>query len=388
MTDVSTMRRLAEKWLNGTITEEEKQAFETWYNEQPDKLEWIGDSSDETVKQRILNAIYSRIEEYANVHEIPAQRISLWKRIAVAASIILMLGAGSYFLFFNGSSKKDLAEIKQINNDVNPGGYKAKLKLADGKTIVLDSAAAGELAKEGNTTIINKGGKLVYETGADSYRYRSQESVAYNTVVTNKGETYSFTLADGSKVWLNSGSSVHFPVAFAGKERRIEITGEVYVKVAHNPAQPFIASVNGMEVLALGTEFNINSYSDEENISATLVEGTVKVSKGTATTILKPGQQAQLNNNGELSKVKDVNLSEVTSWKDGWFHFESSDLKTILRQFARWYDVEVVYEGPVKDRKFLAIVKRSNTLKTVLEILKDNDIIYQIEGKKLIVKSG
>lgn len=308
-----------------------------------------------------------------------------WWRISAAAAILVFIAGGYWLISNNKKSPEQPSIAKTYSGDVNPGSYKARLTLEDGSNIVLDSAALGQLAKQGNTIVINKDGQLIYQSTSGN------QSVVYNTVSTNKGETYSFILADGSKVWLNSGSSIHFPVAFPGKERRIETTGEVYVKVAKNAAQPFIASTNGMEVLALGTEFNINSYSDEDNISTTLIEGSVKVTPPTPKgeyKILKPGQQTILNNNGQLGATTTVNIDEIVAWKDGWFHFESADLKTILRQFARWYDVEVIYEGPVKNRKFFAVVKRSSTLKSVLEMLQDNDIIYRIEGKKLIVKSG
>ncbi|HLG39647.1 MAG TPA: FecR domain-containing protein [Chitinophagaceae bacterium] len=332
-----------------------------------------------------------------DLEKTPIRRIFPLRRWDVAASIILLLGVSSYLLFFNKPAKQ--AEMVQTQeqrykNDVDPGKYKARLTLADGSTITLDSAALGELAKQGNTSVINKDGQLVYNPSS------TKGEVLYNTVSTNKGETYSLTLADGSKVWLNSGSSIHFPVAFPGKERRIETTGEVYVKVAPLTAKggqgkvPFIVSVNGMEVLALGTEFNINSYSDEDNISTTLIEGSLKVTKGTIYTVLKPGQQTILNSNGQLGAATTVNIDEIVAWKEGFFHFESADLKTILRQFSRWYDIDVVYEGPVTNRTFFGIIKRSNTLKKVLEMLQDNKIEFRIEslpdsrtGKKLIVKS-
>lgn len=319
------------------------------------------------------------------------RRIFSWQRVAVAAAIILMIGTGTYFSFFN-AGKNEIAKTvnpNPVQNDVAPGSFKARLTLADGSSIIIDSAGTGQLTKQGNTTVINKDGKLVYESEKES------GAVLYNTIATNKGETYSFILADGSKVWLNSASSVHFPVAFPGKERRIEFIGEVYVQVAKKPQQPFIASAKGLEVLALGTEFNINAYEDEENISTTLIEGLVKVSAArppasgrNQNVILNQGQQTQLNRNGELTAAKNVNTDEIIAWKDGWFHFESADLKTILRQFARWYDVEVVYEGTVKNRKFFGIVKRNSTLRNVLEMLSDNNIYFHIEGKKLVVTSG
>ena len=373
---------LIDRYLDGNASEQEKKLLEEYYN----RLEKMGTSNlsaeeKATLKEDMYGNIMQGIRPKAKIILI---RKKLFTRVAAAILIIVLAGAA--WLVFNNKEKdrNSVAAIpqQQFKTDVEPGGFKAKLILSDGSTVILDNAPPGQLAEQGNTVIVNKAGQLVYKSEKGS------ESIVYNTVSTNKGETYSFTLADGSKVWLNSGSSIHFPVTFPGRERRIEVTGEVYVKVAHNPQQPFIASANGMEVLALGTEFNINSYSDEENITATLIEGRVEVSKGTTKTILNPGQQTQLLNNGELTAAKEVSIDEITGWKDGFFHFESADLKTILRQFARWYDIEVVYEGKITDRKFFGIVKRSNTLKKVLEMLQDNNIVYQIEGKKLIVKSS
>lgn len=310
----------------------------------------------------------------------PRQQYKWW-RIAAAAAILLFV-AGSYWLISNNKKSSAPPTIAKTSaDDVNPGSYKAQLTLSDGSNIILDSAASGELAKQGNTSVINKDGQLVYKP-----RIGSQESVVYNTIATNKGEMYSFILADGSKIWLNSGSSIHFPVAFIGKERRIEVTGEVYVKVAKNAAQPFIATCNGLEVRALGTEFNINAYGDEDNLRTTLIEGIVKVSKGTANTILKPGQQTQLNKSEQLSEPKNVDVNEIVAWKEGFFHFESADLKTILREFARWYDVEVVYEGAVSQDNYFVIISRNITLASVLRALQANGVKFHIEGKKLIVQ--
>jgi ferric-dicitrate binding protein FerR (iron transport regulator) len=314
---------------------------------------------------------------------ITRQKNLNWRRVAAAAAIFLFIAANGYWLSTSNNKPSKQNPVAKIHaNDVNPGSFKARLILADGSNIIIDTAAFGQLAKQGNTIVINRDGQLIYKhTNGD-------QSIVYNTIATNKGETYSFTLADGSKVWLNSESSVYFPVTFPGKERRINITGEVFVKVAKNSEQPFIVSANGMEVLALGTEFNINSYSNEKNSKTTLIEGMVKVSNGSVNTILKARQQTELYSNGKLSVPKEVNTDEIVAWKEGLFHFESSDLPTILREFARWYDVEVIYEGPVRNRHYFGIIKRSSTLKSVLELLQDNNILFRIEGKKLIVKSG
>lgn len=354
----------------------------TWENYRGDGLVLSAEKTDE-----ILQHIIGKSSFHDKV--IPMNKLKKFRWWRIAAAAILLFLAGGYWLMVNNDKPSHQPTIVKVPvNDVNPGSYKARLTLADGRSITLDSAAPGQLAQQGNTAVVNKDGQLVYESKVNSLTGSGQESIVYNTVVTSKGETYSLTLSDGSIVWLNSASSIRFPVAFPGKERRIEVTGEVYVKVAKNPAQPFIASTNGMEVLALGTEFNINAYSDEDVISTTLVEGSVKIRKGNVNAILQPGQQTQLNNNGQITVAKAVNMDEITGWKDGNFHFESADLKTILRQFARWYDVEVIYEGTVKNRKFFAVLKRSSTLKSVLEMLQDNDIVYRIEGKKLYVTSG
>jgi len=375
------------KSLTGEITASEDLELKQWM-QQSDANRKVADEflKNDSFKEGLSDlmkkeTIWERIQEQINLRSGKVIRVNWYKRIAIAASVFLVLGLSAYLAFFQKSDGNKGKEVTKTT-DINPGGYKARLILSDGRSIILDSAASGELAQQGNTSILNKNNQLVYEStgqvGSDEY----------NTLATGRAEMYSLTMTDGTKIWLNSESSIYFPVAFNDKERRIEVTGEVYIQVAKNPSKPFIVSVNGMEVLAMGTEFNINSYKDEDDISTTLVEGTVKVSKGGINTILKPGQQTKLIRNGQFTPPASINIDEITGWRNGWFHFESADLKTILRQFARWYNVEVVYEGPVKNRKFFGIVKRSSSLSTVLEMLQDNDIIFKIEGKKLIVKSG
>lgn len=380
---------LFERFLSKTCSAAEKQELAVLLlsNDQQEAINgllekaWAATGAESDLDPQKADQLFQSIVQPEPVVIPRIQRIHFRKsRWWAAAAILIMVGVGSYFAFLAPRSPKGGVPLAEMTQDVNPGTYKAKLKLADGTEIILDSAALGELAKQGNTSVVNKDGQLVYTgNGGD---------VLYNTVSTAKGETYTMKLADGSMIWLNSASSIYFPVTFPGKERRIEVTGEVYVKVAKNAEKPFIASANGMEVLALGTEFNINAYLDEEHINTTLVEGSVKVSNGSSVTLLQPGQQTQLSSDGKFTAARSVNMDEVTGWKEGWFHFESADLKTILRQFSRWYDVDVVYEGPVTDRRFFGVVKRSSTLKNVLEMLQDNNIKFTIEGKKLIVKSS
>ena len=382
------------KELTGLISHDHKKNLfmqllsETWEHYQNDG-DWIAAASSDTMLKQIL------AKEPAK--EAPVKRIG-WPRMVAAAAVLIIIAGAAWFII-NNNKRVMPAVVSGLAHDAAPGSFKAQLTLADGSHITLDSAALGQLAKQGNTTVLNKAGELLYKQEG------GEQAVIYNTITTNRGETYSFSLADGSKVWLNSASTVRFPVAFTGAERRITITGEVFVKVAKDKAHPFIVSAGGMEVTALGTEFNVNAYGDEEGISTTLVEGSVKVgsrpsyakaSAGEAvgsgekaekeqSVMLKPGEQVSLSHTSQLSQPIPVQTDEIISWKEGFFHFESADLTTILRQFARWYDIEVVYEGPVSKRKFFTIVKRSSTLKNVLALLQDNNINYKIEGKKLIV---
>ncbi|MDX2046384.1 MAG: FecR domain-containing protein [Chitinophagaceae bacterium] len=382
-------RQLLEKYITNSITATERQqfyyllkkpAFQQLLQEKIDtELITGGFNNEEDVNLREL--IFERIQQKKNKPEIPVRQMFSWKRFAVAASILIMLGFGYYQFIYHKQVNDGLTISENPPIDAKPGNYKAKLTLVDGSTIILDSAAVGKLAKQGNTFVIHKNGQLMYDAS------EQDRNVMYNTVSTSNGETFSLKMADGSTVFLNSASSVNFPVSFPGAERRVEITGEVYFSVAKNANQPFIVSVNGMEVQALGTEFNINAYIDEATMKTTLVEGSVKVSSpaNQQSVIIKPGQQTH-SNGKNLSVINDVNIDEVIAWKEGLFHLESTDLKMLLRQFARWYDVEIVYEGEMPQDKFFVIVSRKSSLSSVLKMLKAHEINFRIEGKKLFVQ--
>jgi len=303
-----------------------------------------------------------------------------WKRAVAAASVILVAGIGYYAFFLEGTANNNKAQKTIAMHDVKaPAANRAVITLANGRTISLDSAANGLLARQGTTQLKKLGDGQVGYSG-------SSPTMLYNTLFNPRGsKVVDLALSDGSHVWLNAGSSITYPVSFAGKERKVTVTGEVYIKVARDHTHPFTASANGMDVQALGTEFNIDAYNDEEQTKATLIEGSVKVSAGGRQVLLHPGEQTRLAQ-GNVATPTPVNIEEVTGWKNGLFHFESAGLKTILREFARWYDIDVVYDGPVADRKFFGIVKRSNSLDKVLELLQDNNIQFRIDGRKLTVK--
>jgi ferric-dicitrate binding protein FerR (iron transport regulator) len=325
------------------------------------------------------------------------QVIALWRRIAVAAAILVMLGAGTYIWLMRTPENKTVKTGTSANEqqDVLPGGNKAVLTLADGSTIILDSAKNGQLVQQGKTTIIKSGdGKLVYDAKALT---TDQSPITYNTLATPRGGQYQLVLPDGSKVWLNAASSIRYPTVFTGTERKVEIKGEAYFEVAHltpkgnSKKAPFIVkfatpSGNGGEVVVLGTHFNVNAYEDEAMVKATLLEGSVQVTGNAASATLKPGEQAVLSQtNAPLTIDHSPNLDQVMSWKNGQFYFSNSDIETIMRQMARWYDVEVEYKVRPEDRYTVSLSRHVPVSKLLKYLELSGGVRFKIDGKKVIV---
>lgn len=300
----------------------------------------------------------------------------LWKRIAVAASIAIVLGLGSYFLFFNKSDKKEqIVKIEEPAKDVEaPKVTKAMITLANGQQVLLDSLTT---LSQGNVNIEKtKDGQIVYNGSA--------AIVEYNVMINPRGsKVQPLTLNDGTKVWLNAESSIKFPTAFIGNERSVEITGEAYFEAAHDATKPFIVKdkIRGTEVQVIGTHFNVNTYTDELTTKITLLEGSVKVNQSV---ILKPGQQAQVAN--ETKVLNNVDIEQVMAWKNGNFKFSRTDLKIIMREIGRWYDVEVVYEGNIPVQLYNVGVPRTANVSEVLKGLEYTGAHFSVEGKKIIVR--
>lgn len=314
----------------------------------------------------------------------PRRKILVWTRLAAAASIVILITVGTYFLI-SSNSKKEIAKTeiasKQLKNDIAPGTNKAVLTLGNGSTLILDDAHNGVIANQSNTKIIKlDAGQLAYNTGKTN-----PSQILYNTITTPRGGQYKLVLPDGSKVLLNAASSIRFPVAFVGNERKVDITGEVYFEVAKNKNRPFKVSVKDMNIEVLGTHFNVMAYDNESLIKTTLLEGSVKVSKGENHATLSPGEQAQLNNQG-IKVDKNVNLNEAVAWMNGRFIFNATDIEDIMRQISRWYDVDVVYEGKISKETFSGIVNRNSNVSQVLKIMEQAGIKFKIEGRKIIVK--
>jgi ferric-dicitrate binding protein FerR (iron transport regulator) len=385
------------KYNQGEITEEEKTILDNWINASAGNQQLFATLTNNAALQAKLNQLHEiegtredakkRVMEMlfpgALVTPIKRATYSSWKTVAAAVVVTAVVGTGAWFLL-----KKDKPEQVAVvqptetgtQQDVAPGGYKAQLILDDGSAIVLDSAGAGKLAQQGNMQVMNSDGQLVYQKGT-----ASETKVLYNTLKTARGQMYPVKLSDGSAVWLNSSSSIRFPVAFIEQERRVEITGEAYFEVAHNDRKPFTVRVNGVDVQVVGTVFNINSYLDEGSMKTTLLKGAVKVKQGNQQVMIKPGEQAEVREN-KISVKKDVNISKEVAWKNGLFYFRNENLKTIMRQISRWYDVDVVYEGKISDEGISGKIYRNANLSEVLKVLSELDVKFKIEGKKLIIK--
>lgn len=396
------------------ITDTNAQELDDLLQDAYSNPEWatLGDYDREQVYRELLAKMDSKKEDTTSVISFTAskRRWIVYRRIAAAAAIVLVVGAGTYFTFFKNRKE---APVTAVANPVVPADVKAPqtnratITLGNGKTIFLDSVGNGTLATQNNIRIIKTAnGELVYESSKSSSPLL--RSVVYNTLSNPRGsQVITMTLSDGSRVWLNAGSSIKYPVAFpassgtgVGSERKVSITGEAYFEVKHNESRPFRVSTispsggEGADITVLGTHFNVNAYNDESSIKVTLLEGSVKVTSPSPSESpdsyregvrLIPGQQARVEKGQHIRVVNDVDIQEVVAWQKGLFVFDNTDLATIMRQVSRWYDVEVVYDGKIADTKFGGGLSKSLPLSNVLKLIEANGVKFKLEGKVLRV---
>ena len=348
----------------------------------------------------LLDATYRKIQSAIatdtqpfEAPEVPLYH-RLWFRISAAAAVMLFISIAAFYFLHqrNDSITAQTQNAAQQIKDIPPGTNNAILTLDNGTRIVLDSAADGTLAQQGNIKVLKMNGQIAYDKAGNA---DLQAAPIYNTITTARGNQYMVVLADGTKVWLNAASSIRFPFYFKGNERRVVITGEAYFEVAKDITRPFRVEFNNQsgekgEIEVLGTHFNVNAYPDEEDIKTTLLEGSVKVSKGNERVLIVPGEQVCVSSNPpsgskSITLKKDVVLSQVVAWKDGFFVFDNSDIKMIMRQVARWYDVEVIFEGNMLPESFTGKVSRNVPLSKFLKMLELNEVHVKTEGRKIII---
>lgn len=387
MTQINA-EELLKKYRLGTLTEKEKGILESWYIQQ------INGDPAFILSPEELEADLRNMSRTLPNYKKPVPSIfhtNYFKISLVAASVLVLI---TFSLFYyttkvNQPSEPTNANISKVSSDgshVIPGTRKAILTLADNSQIILDSASLGDIHKLTGITISKtEKGQLSYIV--DDKNLPTNAPIQYNTITTPIGGEYKIQLADGTVVWLNAMSSIRFPTRFSGNERRVEITGEAYFEVAHNVSMPFRVVGGDQEVEVLGTHFNVNAYTDEKYVKTTLFNGSVKVSLKNKNLhkILKPGDQSlNLSTAAELT-VQKVDLEEAVAWKNGYFIFVDKDIKDILRQISRWYDVDIEYKNNFPNLKFGGAISRDRKLSEVLNLLQLTDNVkFKVDGRRVI----
>lgn len=392
-------RELIRKYKEGTLNEQERALLESWYLS-------VAQSKNLTAGPDGLEDRLDSIWQSLPVHQksvekpLPTTRFfGIW--LSVAASILIICSLGLYW-FYKPGPARPFARKTAPNPEIAPGDNRALLTLADGSNIVLNDAKPGELVRRGNATIRKtKEGQIVLDLQRSSSLTgpEMESSTRYNVLSTPRSGQYQVKLPDGTNVWLNAVSSLRFPTVFSKTERRVEVTGEAYFEVAQQTIGtrkiPFRVVVGRQTIDVLGTEFNINSYKDEDFVKTTLLEGRIQLQladQSVQGVVLQRGQQAQIQNStpshpsvASPIHVRKVDTEGVVSWKNGYFRFDNTSLPEVMRQIERWYDVEIQYEGIITEREFVGQIERSANLSKVLKILELGGVRFRMEGKKIIV---
>ncbi|MFD2871895.1 FecR domain-containing protein [Mucilaginibacter ximonensis] len=383
--------RLIKAQLNNELDDVSAEQLQRWLDEQPDNLNFYKAlTAPENFQRELIRFesiksedIWQRTQEKMAQKGSPALNIRAiqvryrWL-VGLAAAVTIFIAAGLWFYY---QGRNSVAEPVTYANDVSPGKQGATLTLADGKKIRLNETPSGHITNQAGVVVSKtSSGQLVYTIKHDS------KADMMNTLSTANGETYQLQLPDGSKVWLNAGSSLTYNSNFVHSPiRSVKLTGEGYFEVAKDKKHPFIVRSGAHEVEVLGTHFNINSYGDEPTIATTLLEGSVKVTWKNKTAVLKPGQRSKSNDAAGLT-ITDVDTNPYVAWKNNQFSFESEDIQTIMRMVERWYDVKVEYKGALTQEKFWGGVSRLDNVSKVLNVLElTGKVHFEIKGRTIYV---
>lgn len=395
---------LAEKWMNGTITPEEEREFAQWYNEDQNKEIVVPGSfvsGEEEHRQRILQQIHS-LRATAELAVTPEtfpdpRRMRVRTQLATASVLLVLASAAIIWIFYGHSPVRGsiAARLTSDSQTVRPLGNRATLTLGNGSVVDLNALKEGPVIGEGGVRIDKQQAQLVYKPlgavedktsgGVVTGDASAISEMVYNTLRTPRGVMYSVVLSDGTRVWLNASSSLRYPTTFTGRVRQVSLSGEAYFEVAQNPSQPFQVTVNGMEVNVLGTHFNIMAYDDESTVTTTLLEGAVKVDYMLKSATLAPGQQTLLMRGGRDMRVRNVDVEEAVAWKNGILQFRSEDIRSVMRKVARWYDVDVRYEGEISDHFSGAIYRNAEVSGLLRNMELTNTVHFHIEGRTITV---
>ncbi len=362
--------------INATLNEEEREELDNWINASDANMRLFGELTDEKNIETSL-AAYKNMQVEEDLQKTKRQihfktKTRFWQ-YAVAASVIIALSIYIYMTQFQKDKPEIIAEV----TDINPGTDKATLTLDNGTVIQLDQLA-NDTSITGQARILQNEGTIIYDGKSGG-----SELVYHTLRIPRKGH-YQLQLPDGTKVWLNAESSIQYPVAFNGNERKVKVTGETYFEVAKDAGKPFKVEVGDMTVEALGTQFNINAYEDEPFVTTTLAEGSVLVTKGSTENILRPGQQAQVKDG--IFKVTNADAAAVAAWKNNEFKFSDTPLDMILRQVARWYDAEIVYEDKIVAHLNARIDRNVPVSKLLYLLEQTGHVHFEVEGNTIKVR--
>ena len=369
---------LLQQYQKGTLSDAEKDKLDAWYLHQASNSNWqLGESELEGSHEYLKSKLPLQPE---------TKVVSLWSRVAVAASIALLLGVG---LFYFTKPKEQTIRVVEKLQEIAPGGNRGILTLSNGKQIVLsDISAKDTIAKDGSkeevTIKMGANGVITYVINPNADAPKDAAN-SFNTLSTPTGGQYNIVLADGTKVFLNAVSSIKYPTQFNGNQRLVELEGEAYFEVAKNKNKPFIVKSNNQTIEVLGTHFNVHAYDNEAVVKTTLLEGSVAVSHKNQKAILRPGQQANVSDNFKKIAIREVDTEAAIAWKNGRFKFDDADLKTVMKQLERWYGIKVEYRGDVSDVRFNGGTFRNKNLSEVLKVLELSNIKFKVEGKTIIV---
>lgn len=369
---------LLDRFEQGIATPSEMEELDAWYNSFEDEITPnLTDAQKQISKQRLFNQLDQLTAEQ------PKKRRLHWASYASAAAAVLLLIAG--IALFRPSSKLEKEEVQlALTADVAPGGDKAILTLSDGRQIVLEDKPDGQIAAQGNTTIIKMNSGMLSYRGSTKNNSEVPES-QLNTISTPIGGQFQVILSDGTKVWLNAASSITFPSQFSGNVREVSTTGETYFEVAKLKNRkgkiPFRVSTGQQKIEVLGTQFNINAYGDQKQYQTTLVEGSIRISRNKQSKLLQPGQQAITPLENETINISEADVEKAIAWKNGLFKFDNTDIISLMKQLERWYPIEIVYDGKIPNEHFFGKIDRNYTLSEVLKVLQLGQVHFKIDDK-------
>ncbi|WP_433903649.1 FecR family protein [Sphingobacterium puteale] len=383
--DNERLQYLLVRVRSSSCSEEEMAELNEWYEQLDDGPEQLKDWIEEAGgKEKLVDQLYANFSK--KIAKPRNRSVASITRLSVAATIAFLLGAALLYYKFQNESIPDRSGMAQskIQSDTNI----SKLTLADGTKINLDDAAIGEL--------YHKDGLSISKTDSNSLTYRStvalkpvtDPKMQFNTLDIPRGGQYKISLPDGTKIWMNSASTLRFPVTSNGRDRLVSLTGEGYFEVAHNKELPFKVITGDQQIKVLGTHFNVKGYPDEKLISTTLLEGSVRVSRYSSgeSKLMIPGQQANLFQNSSHIALTKANINQVVAWKNGYFTFDNESIENIMNTISRWYNVDVVYVGKQSGERFGGSFSRKSDLAEILHNLEElGNLRFRIKEQKVIV---